>query len=63
MIRWMRTLSFWLGRKAQDQKPRLDQSRLVGMYLNRANSLERGDPPVMGKHERSDGGFAQGRGR
>jgi len=63
MIRWIRTLSLWLGRKSQDQKPRLDQSRLVGMYLNRANSLGRGDPPVMGRPERSDGGFAQGRRR
>ena len=63
MIRWMRTVRLWLGRKSKDQRPGLNKSRLVGMYLDRANSLDRGGLPVMGKRERSDGGFAQGRGR
>jgi len=63
MIRWLRTVRFWLGRKSQERMPGLNKSRLVGMYLNRANSQDRGGLSVMGKRERSDGGFAQGRGR
>jgi hypothetical protein len=63
MVRWIRTLGLWFVRKPQDRKPGLNRSRLVGMYLNRANTLERGGPPLMSKPERSDGGFAQGRGR